>query len=52
VLVGPSGKGRKGSSWDFVEEILRNVDADWVDARIQSGMSSGEGLIWKVGTST
>ena len=48
VLVGPSSKGRKGSSWDFVEQILFEIDSDWVTNRVQSGMSSGEGLIWQV----
>jgi hypothetical protein len=46
VLVGPSGAGRKGSSWDAVEAILARVDPHWADQRIVSGLSSGEGLIW------
>ena len=28
-LVGPSSKGRKGSSWDHVEALIRDVDAGW-----------------------
>jgi hypothetical protein len=46
VLVGPSGAGRKGSSWDAVEAILARVDPHWADQRVVSGLSSGEGLIW------
>ena len=46
VLVGPSGAGRKGSSWDAVEAILARVDPRWADQRVVSGLSSGEGLIW------
>lgn len=46
VLVGPSGAGRKGSSWDTVETILSRVDPHWADLRVVSGLSSGEGLIW------
>jgi hypothetical protein len=48
VLVGPSSKGRKGSSWDHVEALMRDVDASFVERCIASGMSSGEGLIAEV----
>ena len=42
ILIGPSGKGRKGSAWDHVEALLRDIDAsspsgaspaDWRAAR-------------------
>lgn len=46
VLVGPSGAGRKGSSWDAVEALLGAVDRRWATERVVSGLSSGEGLIW------
>jgi hypothetical protein len=48
VLVGPSAKGRKGSSWDHVEALMRDVDEGFVERCIASGMSSGEGLIAEV----
>ena len=48
VLVGPSAKARKGSSWDHVQRIFSQVDPDWAQRRIVSGLSSGEGLIWSV----
>ena len=48
MLVGPSSKGRKGSSWDHVEALIRDVDARFVERCIASGMSSGEGLIAEV----
>jgi hypothetical protein len=48
VLVGATGKGRKGSSWDHVEALMRHVDDTFVDDCIASGMSSGEGLIAEV----
>ncbi len=48
VLVGPSAKARKGSSWDHVERIFAEVDPVWVGKRTVSGLSSGEGLIWNV----
>ncbi|MGH9055909.1 MAG: DUF3987 domain-containing protein [Acidimicrobiales bacterium] len=46
VLVGPSGSGRKGSSWDAVEAVLGALDRPWTAGRVVSGLSSGEGLIW------
>jgi hypothetical protein len=48
VLVGPTSKGRKGSSLGHVKRLLEAVDSDWVANCIQSGLSSGEGLIWSV----
>jgi hypothetical protein len=48
ILVGPSGKGRKGSSWDHVETILAQVDGPFASRCISSGLASGEGLIWEV----
>ena len=48
VLVGASGKGRKGSSWDHVEHLLGAADPDFTNGRLVSGLSSGEGLIAEV----
>lgn len=48
ALVGVSSKGRKGSSWGHVRQGLGAVDAEWLQARVQGGLSSGEGLIWSV----
>lgn len=48
VLVGPSGSGRKGSSWDLVEAVLGRLDPGFVAGRVAAGLSSGEGLIWHV----
>jgi hypothetical protein len=48
VLVGASGKGRKGSSWDHVESLLARVDPSLTEDRVASGLSSGEGLIAEV----
>jgi hypothetical protein len=45
VLVGVTAKARKGSSWSRIRELLSDVDAVWANDRIQSGLSSGEGLI-------
>lgn len=48
LLIGPSAKARKGSSWDHVQRIFAEVDPAWASERIVSGLSSGEGLIWSV----
>lgn len=48
VLVGPSGKGRKGTSWGRVRQYLSAVDPLWAEHRVQSGLASGEGLVWAI----
>jgi hypothetical protein len=48
VLVGETAKGRKGSAWSSLRHLLNRVDQGWVDACTTSGLSSGEGLIWRV----
>ena len=48
VLVGTTAKGRKGSSWGHVLRVIQPVNTDWASHRIETGLSSGEGLIWAV----
>jgi hypothetical protein len=48
VLVGPTAKGRKGTSWGRVKDVAGNVDEIWAKGRVLTGLSSGEGLIWAV----
>lgn len=45
LLVGKTGSGRKGTSWQVAEQILAAADSDFVRDRIASGLTSGEGLI-------
>jgi hypothetical protein len=45
VLVGQTGKGRKGTSWGHAKGVLRAVDHDWSTDHHASGLASGEGLI-------
>lgn len=47
-IVGDSSKGRKGSTWDPVENLMHAADQGWTEHRIQTGLSSGEGLINEV----
>ncbi len=46
-LVGETAKGRKGSSLGYVLNIFQKIDESW-NRCLQSGLSSGEGLIWAV----
>jgi hypothetical protein len=48
VLVGDTAKGRKGTSWGRVRQIMEIVDPDWARERVHSGLSTGEGVIWAV----
>jgi len=48
VLVGESAKGRKGTSWGRIRDLLARVDPIWAEQHIANGLSSGEGLIWEV----
>jgi hypothetical protein len=47
TLVGESSKARKGVSWGHTRRVLGSVDPEW-ELSVQSGLSSGEGLIWAV----
>jgi Bifunctional DNA primase/polymerase, N-terminal/Protein of unknown function (DUF3987) len=48
VLCGETGKSRKGTSGDRIRQLMTGVAFPWVDDCIQSGLSSGEGLIWVI----
>lgn len=45
ALVGKTAKGRKGTSWGPVRDLMHAADAAWVEEQILGGLSSGEGLI-------
>jgi hypothetical protein len=48
VLVGVTAKGRKGTSWGRVRQVMEIADPSWATERVHSGLSSGEGVIWAV----
>lgn len=48
VIVGKTSRGRKGTSWAMVRQILRSASPAWAKTCITSGAVSGEGLIWEV----
>lgn len=45
ALVGKTAKGRKGTSWGPIRDLLHAADAAWVKEQVLGGLSSGEGLI-------
>ena len=47
LLIGDSSRARKGSSLDHVTKLLSEVDPVF-PSRLTTGLSSGEGLVWKV----
>src|SRR5262249_19238746 len=47
-LLGRTSKGRKGSSWGHIFRLLQEAEEQFAADRVQSGLSSGEGLIWAV----
>ena len=48
VLVGPTGRARKGTAGKIAEAIVRAADPDFGKTHVQEGLSTGEGLIWKI----
>jgi hypothetical protein len=48
VLVGSSAKARKGVSAGRARSVFESTDAAWIEGRMKSGLSSGEGLINEV----
>lgn len=48
VMTGSSSKGRKGTSLGQVRRLFEQFDERWVQDCIQSGLSSGEGMIYAV----
>jgi hypothetical protein len=48
VLVGRTSKARKGTSWGRIWRLFREAEEHWAAQRVQTGASSGEGIIWAV----
>jgi hypothetical protein len=49
VLVGETSKARKGTAWAHVRRLVADSsDTIWEEQCIQTGLSSGEGLIYAV----
>jgi hypothetical protein len=48
VMVGKTSKARKGTSRGRIHRLLTEAEEEWAKERVQTGLSSGEGLIWGV----
>ena len=46
--VGNTAHGRKGTSADLCRKVMEAVDPEWERQHITEGLSTGEGLIWRV----
>lgn len=44
-IVGDSAKGRKGTSWGYVQRVCERVDTEWAANRVVDGIGSGQALI-------
>jgi hypothetical protein len=45
VLVGETAKGRKGTALNRIRRLMEQVDPDWYESCIATGLSSGEGVM-------
>jgi hypothetical protein len=48
VTVGPTSTARKGTAWKHISRVLAMIDEDWMKDNIESGLSSGEGVIHRI----
>ena len=48
ALVGETSKGRKGTAWDLGRYLLNDADPRFIGDCVDSGVVSGEGIIWRV----
>jgi hypothetical protein len=48
TLVGNSAKGRKGTAAGRAKSVVKATDLQWIDDRMKSGLSTGEGVISEV----
>ena len=48
LLIGKTAKARKGTAWNVVKSLLKQIDPAWAGKRVKSGLSSGEGLVFNV----
>ena len=48
VLVGPTSDGRKGTATRWARQIVRAIDGDFDRQNVAGGLSTGEGVIFRV----
>ena len=47
VLAGDTSKARKGTSADWLRDLMGSIASEWSKC-VKSGLSSGEGMIWDI----
>lgn len=47
ALIGDTASG-KGRAWSIIETLFWYADLEWADSSIESGLSSGEGLVDRI----
>jgi hypothetical protein len=47
-IVGRTARARKGLGFGVAGWVLAKIDEKWFENHVSSGLSSGEGLIWRV----
>jgi hypothetical protein len=52
VIVGETSKARKGTSLGYIRRLIATADSDYVESRVEGGLSSGEGLVYAVRDAT
>jgi hypothetical protein len=45
VLVGETGRGRKGTAWGLCKKMFAGIDDSYFENRIQPGLKTGEGIV-------
>jgi hypothetical protein len=48
VLVGETAFGRKGTAWNAVRYLLKEIDPNWVKTKIFEGVQSGEAIVHEI----
>jgi hypothetical protein len=52
VIVGETAKARKGTSLGYIRRLIATADSDYIEQRLEGGLSSGEGLVYAVRDAT
>jgi hypothetical protein len=45
VLIGPTARGRKGTAWNAIQNLLAAVQEQWLSERVKDGLQSGEAVV-------
>jgi len=48
LIVGETAKARKGTSLGYIRRLIATADSEYIETRMEGGLSSGEGLVFAV----